>query len=246
LYHWALLVSGCGERRQNAAYPLEPVCDAIASWYERGNRQEPSLRHPECASDKVLCSLPLTLEGNVTLRALRYETVNGHTYKGVHPFKTPLLLHGAARPRDAMFVLNMAHHDIHFWNNRSGYLRDLRAFISRLTSAPMWRSRAARATGFFAWRSLLPTEHPAAHNIQGLENPVDFYRELDEEASALWRGAGFPVLDVSALAFDVRGNRRRTLTSDSVHLSYAANAHVQASMFAQLCDQRRRLLAAIV
>ena len=68
---------------------------------------------------------------------------------------------------------------------------------------------------------------------------MEFFRALDAEATALWRAAGFPVVDLSSVVFDARGNRARTLTSDSVHFEPSALKYINGYILDAVCDLRR-------
>jgi len=177
----------------------------------------------------------------ITLRALRYETVNRVTYKGLWPFHEELLLSNNTEDyKSSIVVLNFAHHDLHFYNDVAGYLESMRLFVSRLANAPRWRSAAARASGALVWRSLTPTEFPATHKLISEKHPVELYARIDQEVAAMWRSAGFPVVNVTEIAFDARGNQQRTVTFDSVHFPDKVNYLLNRYILAQLCELRNR------
>jgi hypothetical protein len=249
---WAMLLNlnaflqGC---ENVAGAPCEAAWEATREPFPKLNCDEPggpscASVHPECRGSRALCSHVLRVEPHgITLRALRYETVNRVTYKGLWPFHEELLLSNNTEDyKSSIVVLNLAHHDLHFYNDVAGYLESMRLFVSRLANAPRWRSAAARASGALVWRSLTPTEFPAKHKLEGEKHPVELYARVDQEVAAMWRGAGFPVVNVTAIAFDVRGNLQRTVTYDSLHFPDKVNYLLNRHILAQLCELRNGYL----
>jgi hypothetical protein len=150
--------------------------------------------------------------------------------------REPFLLGWPPDTPDTLIVLNVGHHDLHYGTGPEQYLTDIRALIHHLAHETTWTDARLRASGLLHWRSLTPTEHPAAHNLLGMTRPVDFYRTIDRNISSMWREAGFPVIDLSDVAMDIRGNFQRTLTYDSVHFQESVSNVIFGYAFLQLRD----------
>lgn len=136
------------------------------------------------------------------------------------PYWQELFMDPALDQSNAVIILNTGHHELHFGvGAEDTYQSDVSDFISRLTqSCPLFEDEAVREAGVLLWRSLTPTEYPATRqNFKGISRIEDFYRAVDANVSALWRSAGFPVSDISRVAYDDRGNTQRFLTRDSLH-----------------------------
>lgn len=159
--------------------------------------------------------------------------------------RDPFLLGWPPDSVDTLIVLNVGHHDLHFGNGPERYLADIHALVHHLTVETNWADPRFRRSGLLHWRSLTPTEHPTTHNLLGMTRPVDFYHAIDHNVTSLWRGAGFPVIDLSKIAFHDHGNYQRTLTYDSLHFSESVSNMIFGYAFLQLRDAlaRRRCLA---
>jgi hypothetical protein len=225
----------CAELRRlyETSAALQP-----ASWARFGGA--PALR------GSSLSYPTLVLDGNVTIKALRWETLladrgNGNGSRVVAKnqplawgFFHELLIEDPGD--DVTVIFNVALHDMHYFDTREGYLREMAALLAELAAAPRWRDASARASGRLMWRSLTPTEAPTAHRIAGMRNPVDFFRALDAEVSAMWRAAGFPVIDLAGIVFHDAGNERRTLTTDSVHFTEETARYLGGYILDAACD----------
>ena len=167
------------------------------------------------------------------MRAFRYETLNGYKYKGIRPFFKELFLDTLSD--NEVVILNSGHHEIHFYMATEDLVAEVSKFVDKLVATPRWKSRAARATGSLFWRTMTPTEFPPRHRISWMKSPVDLYKALDEEVTAVWTSAGFPVINLSGMVFDSRGNSQRFLTYDSMHFTTQALEPISRSVLSQLC-----------
>ncbi len=145
----------------------DPACRRIASWplfdLDSAYRELSATDLSHCPN-KEICSGILQLNtSSISLRAFRYETLNGYKYKGIRPFFKELFLDTLLD--NEIVIVNSGHHEIHFYMATEDLVAEVSKFVDDLVATPRWRSRASRATGSLIWRTMTPTEFPPRHRV---------------------------------------------------------------------------------
>jgi hypothetical protein len=141
-------------------------------------------------------------------------------------------------PENTAIVLNVGQWHMHFdAADPAVYAARVEEYVHHLLRETSWGQERVRKSGVLHWRSLTPTEQSpfTRESLRHVGDLLAHYRRADNNVTAIWRRAGFPVIDVQPVAYHPDGAARRTLTHDSSHFHRNASDVVFGYVFAQIC-----------
>lgn len=245
---FAMKMAGCDDA------PNSPLCRHATQWHVNDC-------DGACTRKDVRASFTFP-DGGVTLYDVRAKLVDDLYYPlhwgapssaggtGVDFFRDFLYLDEPPfSPENTAIVLNVGQWHMHFDADPIAYASRVQEYVDHLVRETRWSDVSLRRSGVLTWRSLTPTEQ-SNHTRESLRHVVDLlahYRRADNNVTAIWRRAGFPIAELQSVAYHPDGTIRRTLTHDSTHFHRNISDVVFGYVFAQLCASlcKRRQFAAL-